>query len=100
MNGYSIAIGSYDPNDAEKMEQAYKYSKKQGFPAHNMIVPPSQYDESQFVEYDVEMLKDYSGFSFRLLENSIQEIKFPVAWIKNKYENLLDYEAAVELWTT
>lgn len=97
-NGYSIAIGAYDPNDDEKLDQACKYSHRQGF--HNMIVPPPQYDESRFVQYDVQMLEDYSGFSFRLLENTIQEIKFPAAWVKNKYENLPDYEAAVELWTT
>lgn len=100
LNGYSIAIGSYDPNDEEKLEQAYKYSEKQGFLARNMIIHPSQYDESQFVEYDVEMLENHSGFAFRLLDDSIQEIEFPVAWIKNEYENLLDYEEAVELWTT
>ena len=97
-NGYSIAIGAYDPNDDEKLDQASRYSKKQGF--HGVIVSLSQYDESRFVQYDVEMLENYSGFSFRLLENSVQEIKFPIAWVKNKHRNLPDYEAAVELWTT
>lgn len=97
-NGYSIAIGAYDPNDDEKLNQACEYSQRRGF--HNAIVPPPQYDESRFVQYDVEMLENYSGFSFRLLDDSIQEIVFPVAWIKNEYKNLPDYEAAVELWTT
>ena len=100
LNGYSIAIGSYDPNDEEKMAQAYEYSRKQGFLACNMIKCPPQYDESCFVQYDVEMLEDCSGFRFCLLENTIQEISFSVAWVKNKYENLLDYEDAVEFWTT
>lgn len=99
-NGYSIAIGAYDPNDNEKMEQSYKYSQKQGFFSRNKIIPFLQYEKSRFVQYDVEMLENCSGFSFRLLANSMQEIKFPVAWVKNKYENFLDYEAAVELWTT
>ena len=98
LNGYSIAIGAYDPNDDEKMRQAEKYSSENGF--SGVIIPPPQYDESRFVEYDVEMLKDYSGFYFRLLDHSIQEIRFPIAWIKNEYEGQLEYEAAVELWTT
>lgn len=99
-SGYSIAIGACDPNDDEKMKQAYEHSEKHGFLAHNIIVSPSRYDESQFVQYDVEMLTDHSGFSFHLIESSIEEISFPVAWIKNRYKNLLDYEAAVEFWTT
>lgn len=99
-NGYSTAIGAYDPNDDEKMKQAYKHSKKHGFLAHKMIVSPSQYDETQFVKYDVEMLKDFSGFAFHLIESFLEEINFPVAWIKNKNRDPLDYEAAVEFWTT
>lgn len=99
-NGYSIAIGSYDPNDEEKLRQADEYSFRQGLLSRNKICFPSQYDERCFVKYDVEMLDDYSGFSFRLLENSIQEINFLVAWIENKHEGLLDYEGAVEFWTT
>lgn len=58
------------------------------------------YDESGFIEYAVERLKDDSGFSFRLLDDSIPEIVFPVAWVKNKQEGLWEYEDAVELWTT
>lgn len=85
-NGYSIAIGSYDPNDAEKICQA--------------LISTAQYDKSRFVQYDVEMLDDYSGFSFRLLENSVQEIIFPVAWVENECEGIADYEGAVEFWTT
>lgn len=99
-NGYSIAIGSYDPNDAEKLRQADAYSKAQGPLARTGIVLPSQYDESRFVQYDVEMLEDRSGFRFRLIDRSIPEITFSAAWIENKYEDSLEYEAAVEFWTT
>lgn len=101
-NGYSIAIGAYDPNDDEKHWQACEYSSKQPEIARQrIIVPPPLYDESSFVKYDVEMLKNYSGFAFRLLDRSIQEINFPVAWVENKYKGLeLYYEDAVELWTT
>lgn len=99
-NGYSIAIGAYDPNDDEKQGQAYKRSKRSGFLSQGKIELPAKYDESKFVKYDVEMLEDHAGFSFRLLECSVEEIAFPVAWVKHKYKNLPDYEAAVEFWTT
>lgn len=99
-NGYSIAIGAYDPNDLEKASQACQYSSAQGRLAPKKIVPPPHYDESRFVQYDVKMLEDYSGFSFRLLDRSISEIIFRVAWVKNEYPGLLDYESVVEVWTT
>lgn len=100
-NGYSIAIGSYDPNDDEKIRQAFEYSSAQEHLPQNMIVQPPQYDESCFEEYDVEMLEDYSGFSFRLLERSVKEIVFRVAWVKNdEYTASSEYEDAVGLWTT
>ncbi len=99
-NGYSIAIGAYDPNDDEKIRQAFEYSSVQGRLPQNMLVQPPRYDESCFGEYDVEMLEDYSGFSFRLLERSVKEIVFRVAWVKNDYTAPSEYEAAVELWTT
>lgn len=100
VNGHSIAIGAYDPNDEEKEKQAYQYSAAIGSLAQKMIIDPPQYDESHFVQYDVEMLEDFSGFSFRPLDRSIEEIVFPVAWVKNEYPSRLEYEGAVELWTT
>lgn len=97
-NGYSIAIGAYDPNEDEKLHQACDYSDKQGL---KQIVYPPEYDESRFTEYDVEMLEDCSGFSFRLIDRSREWIYFPVAWIENDYNtNLEEYESAVEFWTT
>lgn len=96
-NGYSIAIGAYDPNDDEKIRQACEYSSIHGL---KKVVPPPRYDESRFVQYDVKMLADHSGFSFRLLERSIQEIVFPVAWVENKYKGRCEYEDAVKLWVT
>lgn len=100
-NGYSIAIGAYDPNDDEKINQAYEYSSAQGYLAQKMLVSPPEYDESSFEQYDVEMLEDCSGFSFRLLERSVKEIHFRVAWVKhNENADFSEYEAAVELWTT
>lgn len=100
-NGYSIAIGAYDPNDDEKISQAYEYSSAQGYLAQKRLVPPSRYDESRFERYVVEMPEDHSGFSFRLLERSVKEIIFRVAWVKhNENAEYSEYEAAVEFWTT
>lgn len=102
-NGYSIAIGAYDPNDDEKNYQAYENGVKQGM--EHMIIDLSEYDESRFEEYDVNMLDDCSGFSFRLIDHSKDWIVFSVAWVKNKYyaeecESAVEYESAVEFWTT
>ncbi len=100
-NGYSIAIGAYDPNDDEKIRQACEYSSAQGHLAQKTLVPPPEYDESRFKQYDVKMLEDHSGFSFRLLERSVKEIVFRVAWVKHSESvDFSEYEAAVELWTT
>lgn len=99
-NGCSIAIGAYDPNDDEKQRQAYEYSQQQGFLARRMILPPPQYDKSRFVGYEVDMLEDYSGFRFRRLEKTVQEICFTVAWVACEPEHCTEYEAAVEFWTT
>lgn len=99
-DGYSIAIGAYDPNDDEKMSQAENYSERQGYLAQRIIMEPPKYDKSPFVQYDVEMLTDYSGFTFILLERTIDEIVFTAAWIENKTANSDEYEGAVEFWTT
>ncbi|MCH5193888.1 MAG: hypothetical protein J1F11_08010 [Oscillospiraceae bacterium] len=104
-NGYSIAIGSYDPNDDEKVSQAYAYLQKEKASQHDI-----RYDESKFVRYEIDMLGDCSGFVFKMLDNSEKDIKFPVAWIENNYTRFMDYYendeyyehyylAAVENWT-
>lgn len=100
LNGYSIAIGAYDPNEEEKLRQACKHAEGSDRLSRKRIALPAQYDESRFIQYDVGMLENYAGFAFRLLGSSIEEIVFPVAWVRNKYPNLPEYEDAVELWTT
>ena len=99
-NGYCIAIGAWLPNDDEKLRQAEEYSEKMGFLKHNLIVEPHQYDTSKFREYDVEMLDDSSGYSFYLIDDTISEIFFSVAWIKSNGVDDLKYESAVQYWTT
>ena len=66
-NGYCIAIGTWLPNDDEKLQQAEEYSEKMGFLKYNSIIEPPQYDTSRFKEYDVEMSDDCSGYSFYLM---------------------------------
>lgn len=97
-NGYCIAIGAHLPNDDEKMEQAYDYSEKMGFLEQHFIKDPPSFDESKFTEYDVEMLEDRSGFSFRLIDDKCSEITFEVAWIAAQTGEE-EYEAAVQFWT-
>lgn len=98
-NGYCIAIGTWLPNDDEKLQQAEEYSEKMGFLKYNSIIEPPQYDTSRFKEYDVEMSDDCSGYSFYLIDDTISEIFFSVAWIKSNGVDDLEYESAVQYWT-
>ena len=99
-NGYCIALGSYLPNDDERMEQAYEYSKKMGYLEHRVIQEPPEFDETKFIQYDADLLDDYSGFRFHLLDFSRKEILFPIAWIKSEPGYEEDFQGAVEFWTT
>ena len=98
-NGYCIAIGTWLPNDDEKLQQAEEYSEKMGFLKYNSIIEPPQYDTSRFKEYDVEMSDDCLGYSFYLIDDTISEIFFSVAWIKSNGVDDLEYESAVQYWT-
>ena len=99
-NGYCIAIGAYSPNDDEKLSQAYAYSENKGYLNNKIIQMPPEFDESKFIEYDVVMLDDKSGFCFHLIDEQSSEITFLVAWIKCKTGDETDYESAVQFWTT
>ena len=99
-NGYCIAIGTWLPNDDEKLRQAEDYSERMGFLKRNSIIEPPQYDTSKFKEYDVEMSDDCSGYTFYLIDDTISEIFFSVAWIKSNGVDELEYESAVQFWTT
>ena len=99
-NGYCIAIGTWLPNDDEKLWQAEDYSERMGFLKRNSIIEPPQYDTSKFKKYDVEMSDDCSGYTFYLIDDTIPEISFSVAWIKSNGVDKLEYEGAVQFWTT
>ncbi|WP_146552576.1 hypothetical protein [Rummeliibacillus sp. SL167] len=96
--GYSIGLSAYDPNDDEKMEQAYAYSKEKRYLEQNMIVEPTKYDISKFAQYTLDVLEDMSGYSFTLIDRSCEYIFFSVAWIRLDTFDADTYEAAVDFW--
>lgn len=99
-NGYCVALGAYLPNDEEKVEQYEAHLEKINSADEASIQEPFEYNTKDFTEYDVEMLADCSGFVFYLIDDTIPEIKFKVAWIKSDGSNDLEYESAVQFWTT
>ena len=73
---WSVGIGSYDMND-------------------NFL----NSDEPQ-KGYDVWRSEDNLGFSFVLLDRSIEKITFLVAWIENLPNSNIDFEDALDFWLT
>ena len=50
--------------------------------------------------YDVWCSEDGLGFSFILLDRTIEKITFPVAWIENQQSSNVDYESVLNFWLT
>ncbi|MBQ8302129.1 MAG: hypothetical protein IJX97_01090 [Clostridia bacterium] len=50
--------------------------------------------------YDVWQSEDNLGFSFVLLDRSVEKITFLVAWIENSADKDIDYEDALDFWLT
>ena len=73
---WSVGIGSYDIND-----KCY-------------------YTNEPHKGYDVWKNENGYGFSFILLDRSIEKITFLVAWIENVAEKDIDYEDALDFWLT
>lgn len=76
---WSVGIGSYDMNER---------FLNQGEPHKG---------------YDVWESEDKTGFSFILLDRTVEKITFLVAWIKNdpnKNIDSIDYESALDFWLT
>ena len=97
-DGYTLSLGAQDLNDAEKDRQAVPVLRdgvQVGWK------PPAQYDESRFRKYALFVLPDWSGYRFRLLDRSLTEIQFRLAWIRHTVEfaDAADYVSAVTLWT-
>jgi hypothetical protein len=96
--GYSLGLGAYDPNDDEKVEQAYAYSKEKGLLGKKFIMEPSKYDTRGFVQYYLDVLDEMAGYSFTLIDRSCEYIFFPVAWICVNTSDDDTFEAAIDFW--
>ena len=73
---WSVGIGSFDMND-------------------NFF-----YRDEPHKGYDVWRSDDSLGFSFVLLDRSIEKITFLVAWIENFADKGIDYEDVLNFWLT
>lgn len=93
-----VGIGAYDPNDEEKEDQMWAYSKEMGYLEQRFIQAPPNYDESTFREYSVEVLDELNGFEFILYDKSRDKVRFEVAWIKIEEYPTIEYEGAIGFW--
>ena len=100
IGNWAVGIGAYDPNDEEKLDQALKYSEKTGLLKKNRIIEyPDQFDESLFTSHTIEFSPDLRGFEFKILDKSLAEISFEVAWIQIKDDYASDfYISALGFW--
>ena len=76
IKNWSVGIGSYDMND----DYFHQDELHKG--------------------YDVWRSEDNLGFSFVLLDRTIDKITFLVAWIENEEASNIDYEDALGFWLT
>lgn len=93
-----VGIGAYDPNDEEKEDQMWAYSKEMGYLEQRFVQAPPNYDESKFREYSVEVLDELNGFEFILYDKSRDKVRFEVAWIKIEEYPTIEYEGAIGFW--
>ncbi len=73
---WSVGIGSFDMND------------------------DCFHQDEQYKGYDVWQSEDNFGFSFVLLDRTIEKITFLIAWIENVPNINIDYEDALGFWLT
>ena len=97
INGWSVGLGMYDPNDSEWTEQYLYYLDyvKEIYPNREFIC-----DKTKYKEYDINLSEDDSGYEFLLLDKSRNEIVFLAAWIKNEKYPQIEYEGALGFWLT
>lgn len=96
LNGWVIGIGAYDPNDEEKQNQSWEYSKQKGYLDKNIIHEPSQFNETKFVSHVLNVLDTRNGYRFRMLEK--YTVSFLVSWIKVTQFEKYEYDNALSLW--
>ena len=73
---WSVGIGSFDMND-------------------NYF-----HQDEPHKGYDVWQSEDNFGFSFVLLDRTVEKITFLIAWIENVPDKNIDYEDALDFWLT
>jgi len=100
LNGWSVGIGMHNPNEEEELRQAIFYSKTMKHDLAKVIVAPPSYDETKMRGYYIEQSSDSTGYTFKVLDTSLDYIYFEIAWIKNVSLPALEYEAAISFWLT
>lgn len=83
-DGCAVAIGGYDPNEGEAFRQDMEYSASVGKVIIGEFESAPEYDLSKFVRYSIDVSRDKSGFTFRLLDRTVERITFLVAWAEWK----------------
>lgn len=74
----TLSLGAQDLNDDEKCRQAVPVLKNG---VQTGLRAPERYDESKFRGFAVYPLPEWSGCRFRLLDDSVPDIRFRLAWL-------------------
>ena len=77
IGSWSVGIGSFDMNDFAYLDP-----------------------NKQHMGYDVWQAENNLGFSFVLLDRTVERITFLVAWIEHSENKEIDYEDALGFWLT
>ena len=98
IDDWVVGIGAFDPTDEEKIDQAWAYSKENGWLDKHMMLYPPHFDESKFKAYSVSGLEELNGFEFVVYDKSRDTVVFGVAWVKKEDYPLAAYNYALGLW--
>lgn len=95
---WAIGIGAYDPNDEEKTDQIFEYSRKNGYLEKGDYRDPPFYDESRFTKYTVWPLEELNGYNLKIFDNTAKIVKFPIAWVRIREYPVYEYGEALGYW--
>jgi hypothetical protein len=76
------------------------YNKARGYDLERVIVAPPAYDEKKMRGYYIEQSQDGTGYTFKVLDASLDSVFFEVTWIKNEGLPAWEYEGAISFWLT